>query len=130
MAFAFGEPPSSGAIALAEAPAAQASRASAASARQASRRERRECRRRRPKTAGILFTARRIATQRGARLPATECSPSLLEEGADALHEVVGLGHLLLDARLEGQLRADALVQPAIELALGARVGLRGAGRE
>src|SRR6476469_9914865 len=125
MLSAFGEPPDSGEKKSADAPEANASRVSAASARLASRRERREWRERRPKTRRILFTARRIATQGGAGSSATEGSLALLEERADALHKVVGLGHLLLDAGLEGELVADPLVEPAVELALRPGVGLR-----
>src|ERR1700712_1026134 len=114
MLSAFGEPPDSGEKKSADAPEANASRVSAASARVTNRRERREWRERRPKTRRILFTARRIATQSGARLLPPEGGLALLEERADALREVVGLGHLLLDRRLEGQLVADPLVQPAV----------------
>src|SRR5947209_11560732 len=59
-----------------------------------------------------------------------EVRRALLQEGGCALDEIGAARHLLLDARLELELLLHAGVQPVVELALGARVGARGAGGE
>src|SRR3954454_1019648 len=54
---------------------------------------------------------------------AGELRAALLGERGDALHEVAGGRHLLLDARLELELVVHPAVQPPVELALRAGVG-------
>src|SRR3954467_9862178 len=56
-----------------------------------------------------------------ASLSAAEVGGALLDEGHDAFDEVVGLGHLPLDLRLELQLVRKTPVDPVVQLALGTR---------
>src|SRR5260370_692354 len=62
--------------------------------------------------------------------PAGESRRALLGEGRDPLGEVVRAGHLPLELRLELELGLHALIEPPVELALGAPVGPGRAGRE
>src|SRR5258708_7228912 len=61
--------------------------------------------------------------------PAGESRRALLGEGRDPLGEVVRAGHLPLELRLELELGLHALIEPPVELALGAPVGPGRAGR-
>src|SRR4051812_10139654 len=74
----------------------------------------------------------RAETDRPAclRSSAGELRRALLEERGDPLAEVAGRRHLLLDAGLELELLVEPGVQPGVDLALGARVGLRRTGGE
>src|SRR3954467_7275132 len=150
MSSAFGEPPDSGVSRSAEATGARSS-APVTTARRvrASRREVMRLRRREvSKAAGILFTNGCPTAARcppagapglgsgpywcsglaGGRSAAGETSRSLLQEGRDALDEVIRMRHLALNLGFELQLGVHARVEPGVQLALGARVGRGGAG--
>src|SRR4051794_6432925 len=126
MSSAFGEPPLSGTMALANAvPESTNSRASASATASARRRGRR--------LAGVRAKARRILfrdpRETGRRwrvgLRASESRLALLDERGHALGEVARGDHLLLDVGLERELLVHPRVEPVVELALGAGVGAR-----
>src|SRR5512132_3716414 len=128
MSSAFGEPPDSGVMKSAEAVAVQVrSSATAASAASASSRERPGRDDGGLKAAGILCTWPADGAHPGARSASAERRCALLHEGGHALDEVVGSRHLLLDRGLERELVLHPAEEPRVELALGPRVGLRGA---
>src|SRR3954469_262203 len=79
------------------------------------------------KAQGSIWTAR-SATASG--LGPLELGRALAQEGLHALDEVARRGHLLLRRRLELELLVHPGVDPGVELALGARVGSRGARRK
>src|SRR5215208_1556731 len=72
------------------------------------------------KAEGSIWTARSASA---SGLGPLESGRPLGQEGLDALHEVGGSGHLLLDRRLELELLVHARVDPGVELALRAGVG-------
>src|SRR5881227_4011419 len=117
MLSAFGEPPDSGNSSPAPASGAASSR---------------RRRIRAPGTGPAVYgrdRRRRAASGRGVRERSStaEARRALLHEGPDALGEVAGRRELVLDRRLELQLLLHAGEMPGVELALGARVGARGA---
>ena len=59
------------------------------------------------------------------RSGALEDRPAFLDEGGDALLEVLRRGHLLLQLSFEGELLLDPRVDPGVQLALCCGVGLR-----
>src|SRR5688572_20075501 len=131
MSSACGEPPDSGENASPNAVPASASSSSSASGSADTRTRRRGVvRRGAAKGSGILFTARRTTAFAPAPLTTSEHGAPALRECGDALREVAGGGHLLLDGRLEGQLLGHVAVEPPVELALDARVGARRTRRE
>src|SRR4051812_29137599 len=131
MSSACGEPPDSGENASPKAlPVHTRSSISAAGSASAARRRRGRVRRGAAKGSGIVFTARRATSLAPSASTTGEHGLPALEEGRDALGEVAGGGHLLLDGGLELELLAHARVDPVVELALDPGVRARRAARE
>src|SRR4051812_28257025 len=120
MRFALGEPPCSGLKVLASAMPVAARTATRTPSRANAMARRR-------RVGAARRKARRFYSENG-HSGSAERGLALLHERRDALDEVCGARHLLLDVGFELELLAHSRVQPVVQLALGSGVGARRSG--